>query len=60
MTVNVYLRNAKRDIEPWILWLEDNVGELGEGWGWYDSIQGCFICFDNAEDASAFKLRFGL
>ena len=45
----------------WRIWLADYIGKYSIDWTWNDDSCGhYFLCFVKAEDATAFKLRFGL
>lgn len=43
----------------WQIWLEDNVGELGDNWTWSDEISGFYVYFTDETDAAAYELVFG-
>jgi hypothetical protein len=45
----------------WHEWLKDNIGLHGCGWKWVNpTLSDCLMEFDSNEDATLFKLRFGL
>lgn len=56
----MFEESGEDDTRHWMIWCLMNVGDPGEGWWWYDMMDGHYVSFNGEQDAVAFKLAFGL
>jgi hypothetical protein len=58
--IKVYLPPKLMENENWQVWQELFIGEYRFDWDYMDGVFGYYIIFEHDEDATIFKLKFGI